>query len=398
MGLLKSFAGMVTVELTSADIPGFLSALNQSAVPVFRVKQIGYLSVQLQIYRADYRSLNRIAGKRGEKIKVLHKHGFYWSVKNALQRPVLICGMLFLLGIAAFLPTRVLFVEVDGNINIPDRLILEKAAQCGIVFGSSRRDVRSEQMKNNLLSVLPQLQWAGINTYGCTAIISVTERSALDTVKTKHGVSSIVASVDGIIQSCTVTRGNALCKIGQAVKAGEVLVSGYTDCGMRIQATRAEAEIFAQTIRHITVVTPTNYRKKEEQTHTKKKYSLIFGKNRINFYKDSGISDTTCDKMYMEYYVTLPGGFQLPLAIAVEQWTVYDYDIASVAAEAAQESIILFVEDYLDSQMISGQILTREESVEQTEDTYRLYGKYGCLEMIGRSHNEEIIDSNGKNN
>lgn len=32
-------------------------------------------------------------------------------------------------------------------------------------------------MKNALLSAIPELQWAGVNTYGCRAVISVRERT-----------------------------------------------------------------------------------------------------------------------------------------------------------------------------------------------------------------------------
>ena len=63
-------------------------------------------------------------------------------------------------------------------------------------------------------------------------------------------------SRDGFIVSATVTRGNFLCRVGQSVKAGQVLISGYTDCGICIQATRAEGEIYAQTSRDFAAVTP----------------------------------------------------------------------------------------------------------------------------------------------
>jgi len=396
MGLYKSLAGMVTVEVTSADISGFLTAVSGSSVSLFQVVHMGDLVVQIHIYRSDYPSLMQLAHRRGERIRLLHKDGVYWSMKGLLRRPLLAVGALLLIVIASYLPTRVLFVKVEGNAKIPEKLIIEQAQMCGIDFGASRREVRSERVKNNLLSAIPQLQWAGVNTYGCVAVISVQERTDVEQELQQHGVSSIVAVRDGIIASCTVTKGNPLCKTGQAVKAGEVLVSGYTDLGICIQATTAEAEIFAETKHELLVVTPVNYSKKGETTHVEKKFSLLIGKKRINFYKGSGISDATCDKMYSEYYLTLPGGFQLPVAVVVEQWTVYDNQTVSTASQTVDTCAQQFAQDYLRRQMVSGRVIAQDETDERTDELYCLYGRYTCLEMIGRVRSEEIIENHGE--
>ena len=172
-------------------------------------------------------------------------------------------------------------------------------------------------MKNSLLEALPELEWAGINTYGCTAVISVSEKTQSSESSDKHKVSSIVAERDGIISSCTVIRGNPVCKIGEAVRAGETLVSGYTDCGIKIQATRAQAEIYATTMRQLTVLSPLDYIQEGQIRCEETKYSLILGKKRINLSKDSGNFTSVCDKMYWQYYCVLPGGFQLPISVVV---------------------------------------------------------------------------------
>lgn len=398
MDFFRSIAGMAVVELTSADIPGFLAAANEKGIPLHKVDQKDHLTVEAVISRNHYGDIQTLARQKGSEVKLIEKQGIYWGMKSFLKRPLFLCGFLLLLFLICWIPTRVLFIEVEGNIRIPTKLIIEQADSCGISFGASRREVRSEKMKNSLLEAIPELQWAGVNTSGCTAIISVKERSDTSLETEKPGVSSIVAVRDGIVESCTVTKGSALCKAGQAVKAGQTLISGYTDCGISIKATRAEGEIMAQTVHEITVITPLNYIQKGESARTVKKYGLIIGKNRINFYKDSGISGTSCDKMYSEYYVTLPGGFQLPVALVVEQWTIYDNASVSVSADSAQSIAEDYAQAYLLGQMISGQILGSTASAEQADETLVLQGRYLCSEMIGRVQSEEITGSYGKNN
>lgn len=396
MRLGNQLSGSMDVELTSADIAGALSAMSDAGIAAYHTAQQDDLTVRLTIRRGDFKTLARMAERRGENLRVLGRYGLYWLVKGLLGRPVLLVGMAILLVLVTFLPTRVLFVQVEGNVNIPSKLILEQAELCGIGFGASRREVRSEKMKNALLGAIPELQWAGINTAGCVATISVTERSQMEQEAEKPGVSSIVAAQDGIIREFTVLKGNGLCRVGQAVQAGQVLVSGYTDCGICIQATRAEAEIYAETQRSVTAVTPDAGTVRGERVRQEKKYGVLIGKKRINFYQDSRILDGSCVKMYSESYLTLPGGLQLPVAIVEEVWTYYDRWTGNASQEQAQAVLQRFSEQYLPSQMVAGRVLSWNETVSQVPGGFQLNGQYACLEMIGREQSEEIIKSDGE--
>lgn len=390
MNLWRSLGGMAEVSLTSADPAGALSAINAAGIPVFGADRSDEDIVsRFWIRRQDYRRLYRLCDARGYELKLIKRRGIYWTVRRLLRRPVLLAGALIFLLAAVYLPGRVFFFRVEGNVTVPARLILEKCGQCGISFGASRREVRSERMKNALLEAIPELQWAGINTSGCTATISVRERTDTQPPAQARGVSSIVAARDGVITQCTVTRGNALCRVGQAVKAGDMLVSGYTDCGISIVATRAEGEIYARTERTLRVVTPSVWHQKGEITGQEKKYALILGKKRINFYQGSGISDTGCDKMYTETYLTLPGGFVLPVALVTETWVSRSEAEAGIPEQP--EALSEFARAYLSGHMIAGQILRQEEATAAEDGLYCQYGKYACIEMIGQTRSEEII-------
>lgn len=395
--IYRSIAGTVRMRITTADTAALLTAISEKSIQLFDVKSLSELTVEVVIYRVDCASVLRLAQKRGDQVQIKNKLGLYWSVRRLLERPVLLVMLVFLAIAVSYLPGRVFFVRVEGNSAIPERLILARAQECGISFGASRRAVRSEKMKNSLLEAIPQLQWAGINTSGCVATISVMERTQSAEQEKINGVASIVAVRDGVITECTVTKGTALCKVGQAVKVGEVLVSGYTDCGFKIQATAAEAEVFGVTNRDLQVVMPSNYMQKGTVSRTTKKYSLLFGKNKINFFKDSGISPAECDKMYTEYYLTLPGGFQLPVALIVEEIIYYENSVQNTLDVSVESMLSEYAEGYLAGQMVSGTILNRSEAVELLQDIYVLNAQYTCRELIGRVQSEEIIQHYGEN-
>lgn len=389
MNLWRSMGGMVQVRLTSADLTAAFRAMGNHRVEAFGIRWINELTAEFAVARKDFRRLKALIKRRGDTLEVKNRRGIYWTVKQLLKRPVLCFGMLFMLALTLYLPTRILFVEVDGNRIVETNRILEAAEGCGLGFGSNRRAIRSEQIKNQLLQQLEDLQWAGVNTYGCRAVISVKERKKEQNAQSNETVTSIVAGRDGIIEHLTVHSGNRLCAPGQAVREGQVLISGYTDCGICIRAGRAEGEVFARTTRNLSCKYPVDFNMKGEITGSEKKISLLIGKKQINFFKDSGISTLGCDKMYSVKYMTLPGGFRLPLALVVQTQTNYELSSGTVSEEAAQQWLSCFARQYLTGQMIAGEIRGKTEQLERSNESLVLQGTYECLEMIGQKRFEE---------
>ena len=398
MGFFRSLAGKVKLELTSADKETALRLIGETGIEMSNVVSCGELTVSFTTSQRSLRAIERIAKQRGERLIILGRSGIFWPIWSLRRRPVLLAGMLILLVLTCAIPGRVLFLTVEGNEMLPARQILEAAQEAGIRFGASRRSVRSEKMKNELLAALPQLQWAGINTYGCTAVITVRER-ALDTKQEKlPTVSNLVASCDGVITSLTAAGGSALCVVGQAVEKGQVLISGYVDNGLVITATRAQGEIFAQTQHEMTAMMPPKHLRRVDDAVSESFFSLILGKKRINFVKGSGISDATCVKMYSEYYLTLPGGYCLPIAL-VKETLVYSNVQADIYPElAARQLLSQCMKAQLQQQGIALTILDAQETFQTEGNLYRMTAWYSCTEMIGREQREEIGEFHGKTN
>jgi len=384
------------LRLTSADISRAFDHLNSWGITVYDYALVDDITAVFSIDSSFYEKMMNLE-RYGCRISILHDVRI--SYMDLLKRRwILMIGVAFLILLTVFIPTRVLFLQVEGNTVLPDKLILEKAEQCGISFGAGRREVRSERVKNQLLQLLPQLQWAGINTQGCMAVISVQERKTEETGQHFEGIGNIVSIRDGIVQSITVLKGSSQCKPGQAIQKGEVLISGYTDCGNLIRAETPQGEILALTNRTVTAVSPRYTLKKCGILFEEKKYALLIGKNRINLYKDSGILDGTCDKMYSYSYMTLPGGFRLPLALICERWIIWETESALLLEEEAEDLLNIFSSDYLQSQMVAGQILRADQIIQHQEDYSVLTGSYACSEMIGQILYEERFQSNGENN
>lgn len=397
MSFWRRAAGIVRAELVSADPEGTLRALGEAGIRLDEITPKAALTLEFLLGREDFPTAQALCRQRGDSLRVLGRQGLYYAAAALLRRKLLLTGLVVLLGLTVLLPTRVLFFRVEGNRTVPTARILWEAERRGLSFGVSRRGVRSEKIKNALLDAIPELEWAGVNTRGCTAVISVRERAVSAPVpEPKHRVGNIVAAMDGYILSVTVTQGTGQVQPGQAVTKGEILISGYTDCGICIQATQAEGEILAQTRRSLEAVTPAQSLGKGKITGTKHALSLLLGKKRIFFWKDSGILEGSCDRIQEDYPLTLPGRFRLPVSLRVETYEIRESVPETLSAQEANEQLKAFSARYLPEQMIAGQIQQAQQRVLREKDGYRLRGSYLCREIIGREKQEGNGESNGQ--
>ena len=110
----------------------------------------------------------------------------------------------------------------------------------------------------------------------------------------------------------------------------------------------------------------------------------------INFCNHSGISDSTCDKMYVEYYWPFSEDFRLPVSLVKIVSSYYD----SADIEQTVESIHWvpqWAREYLLSKMIAGDILQESHIWNTGDDYYEFIGTYACHEMIALEKYEENV-------
>lgn len=387
--------GCVRLRITSGDITYALQELSKANVLVLEAEVESELSALVLISTSDFKKTIDVLNRIGAHTQLITRRGLLQLLCKLRKRVILIGTCIVLILFTLWIPTRIFFWEVKGNNQLPANYIIAQAQSCGLTFGCKRSEIRSERIKNLLLSQIPQLEWIGVTTSGCVVTICVSESQSLQQNDDAIEPGNVVAVCDGVVSSVTVTKGNPVCKTGQAVQKGQVLISGYEDCGLLIKHTGAQGDVYANTLHKVEGVLPTLAKRRVVQQQIKKRYCLKIGKNIINFSKDSGISDISCVKMYAQRSVTLPGDFQLPVSLIQE--TYYSYELCSTTLEERDyEWIESVAETYLRNQMLGGMILHKETKILSTDDVYRFRGIYRCTEQIGVNMIEEIL-SYGKN-
>ncbi len=389
MGIWSSLDGTVSAKITTAYPAGILQKIAQENITVFDISKADDFTVTFTTGRRDISHIRTLCDKRGERLDIQGWTGILYYFLGILRRPVFLATLCLWLLLVLWLPTRILFVKVSGAVDLPESYILHAAGECGISFGAKGVKVRSEAVKNALLSKMPELQWAGVNTNGCVATICVREKTQTDRPELPPLKTDILAKEDAIIQKITVHSGTAACAIGQAVKKGDTLISRYRDSVQGLEFVGAQGEIFGTTKHQIQAQSLLSCYKRGDVVGVDKNFYLIIGKKQINFAKDSGILDTSCVKMYEQKDLTLPGGFILPVKLVIEYVTHYEMEEVTLKSDQCTW-LYQYAQNYLKTQMVAGQIQNSAVTAFETEDLYSVYGVYECQEMIAQYSSEGI--------
>ncbi len=382
MELWWRVAGYCRVRLTGADLSRTLGELTEQGVRLEDLRFSSELTVECTISRSQWSRLRSFLQGRGVKTEFVGTFGGVRFWLMCRRNPMVTAVAVLLLAATMWVPSRLLFFRVEGNQTVPTRMILEYAAQCGVSFGASRRALRSEQVKNKLLEAMPELRWVGVNTRGCVATIQVRERQ-VEEAAVQPAPGDLVAIRDAVVESVCVTAGQTRCAVGQAVQAGQVLVSGIQDLGLCTRVEAAQGEIFGRTQRTAQAVLPLEQLQITKSCRVQRKFSLIFGKNRINLHSDSGIPLGSCGKMTRETQWVLPGGWALPVWLVEEVYTAYDTQPAQRTDWLAELRLREAARRQTLEDMVAGTLLSEQSDLRSEEGCYRLRVEYDCRELIG---------------
>ena len=200
-----------------------------------------------------------------------------------------------------------------------------------------------------------------------------------------------LAARDGVLTEVSVTEGMRLCAVGDTVRQGQLLVSGYEDYGLFIRPVCASAEIYARTWHTGTVVTPAERLEKRYTGREWKQVTLIVGKKRIKLWGNSSISQQDCDKMIVEKAVRT-SGYAYPLRL--ETAILREYVLEPAPAPQVQTEKLLQEawRRAVQAQMLAGRIDVTQESLLMQGGLCILQAQSDCTELISRTLQLEAAD------
>ena len=276
-------------------------------------------------------------------------------------------------------------VRVEGNESLPDTVIAYALSEQGLSVGSLWLGLHRSEVESAVLSEYPELSWININRRGNVAYVTVSEKSGTDQDEPAVGYSNLVASCDCVIEEITVTSGVAAVKPGDAVKKGDLLISGVMPESAGGGFCYANGVIVGRISDRVSVEVAREYGKIISERRFCTEITLKIFNFSVNIFKRYGNYTYECDIIKEIRVFSLPGGVSLPLAVS----SAYVTETQTKSRLYSDAELVRICSARLASRMVSrtvGAELIRIRTFgDYTDFGYEMYSDIVLLADVGEN-------------
>ena len=327
-------------------------------------------------------------------VQIVAYRGLPKLFKHLCARSGLLVGAVLALALIILSGLFVWDVQVSGNVEMTEGEVIEELRACGFGVGSYLPTLRVREIENRVLIASDRIGWLSINTDGTVARVQIIEHipGENENAAPSQNPANLVALADGQIEYLELYRGNAVVTVGQAVKKGELLVSGLYDSKTgSFRYTRAAGRVIARTERVLTVEIPLLYEEKVYEESYLAELELSFFNFSHKFFKNSRNYSELYDIIKYNANLVQFGSNRLPVSFSRTEVRPYHLEEQERSAEEALELCYTELAKQLAS--LSGEIhlLQKEIVTEVGENSVTLVCTLTCLENIALVQEFEIV-------
>ena len=351
--VLHFLLGSVRLEVTGRFPERFVNLCGAKKVPFWDAERPEEQILRLSVAAPSVHQCRKLAAQALCEVRVLEGNGLPSFLFSLRRRYALAAGLVCALFAAVTLSQFVLVVKVTGNETLSDSVILTELEAQGFGPGTYGPGVNRRELANEVLLRLPQLSFLSVNISGVFAQVVVREAAAEPEREDRWAPGDVVAAADGIVVAVDPIVGQSMVREGQAVLAGEVLISGTEEhesgdgTGAVLSATqvRAEGSVRALTRRVLRCDTPLDCSAKAPTGERAELWGLRLGRRCLKIRRESSFFPWKCDRIEKTWAITLPGG--LPLGVRRRRLTEYALRPARLRRESAEQFLRQRLEERL---------------------------------------------------
>ena len=376
----KNKYARVKAEVFGALPERLVNAAAAAGLELWNLERKSENTLSFELYESCLDSLRELAGKCFVELSITHCAA---ERRRVLKKRAVLLLLCMLCGLGLMLSSLFIWkIEVYGAKHVSRAAVLRALEDSGIYVGSFWPGIKADEVRSVFMPQLPEVGWMTVNISGSRAVVLINERQEKPEIYKESSAADLVAAKTGLLRRVSVLAGKAEAEAGQAVAAGEKLASGRLESIMGSERlVRARGSVMADTWYEIDAVCPEEMEIKTDTGLARHRFSLVFGKRRINFYISSGKAIDECDKIINEYALGLEGFFALPVKLVHERIVSYDtvssqgYDTQAMSRQLAR---LLEAE-------AKGQILQSTFTESVSDGLYVLTLRAHCIENIART-------------
>ncbi len=255
--VLRFLRGTVTFLITGTFPEKLLNRCARERIPVWDARPTGS-AISAQTYVKDYRRTARLARRDSLRTRVTARHGMRFRLRPIQNRKGLLIGAVCGCALIWALTGHLWVITVSGCETIDESALLEELSARGLFCGARLRDIDTRSLAREMLLTDDRISWLTVNLRGSTAEVLLSECAPPpETIDPDDRWANVVAKEDGVIHSVLPLKGQALCRKGDTVSKGEILVSGVIEDEFGgSMLTYARASVLAGVYEEVTVTVP----------------------------------------------------------------------------------------------------------------------------------------------
>ncbi|MDI6601706.1 MAG: sporulation protein YqfD [Thermoanaerobacteraceae bacterium] len=224
--IFRYIAGHARLKVIGLSIEKFINRAQSSDIILLDIKRNKYREVTFRVNRYDTEKVKKIAEQLGLEVEIIKESGLLYYLQCFLKHRSFASGMLIFILLLYLSTSFVWAVEIKGNEEIATEELEEIVEELGVKPGVLKSVIDHDRFILELLNREKRLSWAEIEIKGVKARISVAEGKGPPEIIDYSVPCNIVAEKDGFLVKLLPLNGEKAVEDGNAVKKGQVLVSG----------------------------------------------------------------------------------------------------------------------------------------------------------------------------
>lgn len=331
-------------------------------------------SYEMYIKVKDFRKIKPLLKKTVTKVYILERVGLPFFFHNYRNRNAFFIGIGICTLIVYIMTWFVWNIDFEGNKRFTDEVLMEYLTSEKITPGMLKNKVDCEQIAKNMRKEFNDIIWVTASLEGTCLTVHVKENTDTFQVNTEEEEpGDIVADKNGIIRSMVTRSGVPKVKVGDEVKAGDVLVSGTVEVLNDAKEVAghfyvlADADIIMETVHPYEDFIAKQYekkryteRKRELWTFMVKDFYIVLGLPQNNFKnKEIYTIQTQCK---------LDDNFYLPIFVGKRKIIEYELETLEYSKEEMENLLHTRFDAYCKKLQEKAVIL--EKTLQITQETF----------------------------
>jgi similar to stage IV sporulation protein len=217
--------GYVIIKMTGYYGERLLNYAALNGIYLWDIKRITENVMIAKVSIRDFFRLSRLARKARCRLFVVKRVGLFFFINRLKRRKTLIIGSVLFIAFLYFLSSFVWNIEIISEDPQLRQAVKKDLAEWGFSEGTFKYNIDKKSYLDKIFLKYNDIAWAEIEIRGSKVIVQLVKKEPAPELE-ENTPCDIIASKDGIIEEIIPLRGEPVVKPGDAVEAGDVLISG----------------------------------------------------------------------------------------------------------------------------------------------------------------------------